>query len=111
MTTVPEERGPFYPEIVGPFVPEHRVTINGYEVPYITVTPLPDGRIDLHVDRRFGLDQPVSVEEFNRWIGIIADAMAVAAGYSAHGENCQPVNPHKVKLMGMSRPPPDLRVV
>jgi len=106
-----EERGPFYPEIVGPFVPKHVVTINGYRVPYVTVTPLSDGRIDLHVDNRFGLYEPVSVEEFNRWIGLMAEAMAVAAGYSCHGEYCTPINPHKVKLSSMGRLPPNLTVV
>src|SRR5882672_372910 len=93
-----EPRGPHYPEIVGPFLPEHRVTINGYSVPYITVTPTADGRIDLLVDRRFGLDAPVPVAEFNRWIGLLADAMAVAAGYSSHGEHCTPLNPHKARM-------------
>lgn len=106
-----EEKGPFYPEIVGPFVPEHFVTINGYKVPYVTVTPTSDGRVDLYVDRRFGLDHPVPVEEFNRWIGLLADAMAVAAGYSCHGENCMPTNPHKVKMGSLGRAAPVLDVI
>jgi hypothetical protein len=106
-----EERGPFYPEIVGPFLPEHFVTINGYKVPYVTVTPTSDGRIAVYVDRRFGLDEPVSVEEFNRWIGILADAMSVAAGYSSHGEHCSPINPHKVKMGALGSVAPVLNVI
>lgn len=106
-----EERGPFYPEIVGPFLPEHRVTIAGYHVPYITVRPQEDGRIDLLLDNRFGLHSPVPVEEFNRWIGILADAMAVAAGYSCHGEHCTPKNPHKTRLGSLGSVAPVLGVI
>jgi hypothetical protein len=105
MLTMTEERGPFYPEIVGPFQPEYRVSINEYRVPYVTVRPTDDGRVDVTIDNRFGIDGPVSVEEFNRWIGLMANAMAVAAGYSAHGENCEPTNPFKVKMMGLSVKP------
>lgn len=106
-----EDKGQFYPEIIGPFIPEHLVSINGYKVPYITVTPTQDGRIDLYVDCRFGLDAPVSIEEFNRWIGIIANAMAVAAGYSSHGENCQPINKYKVKLTSLGKIAPILNII
>lgn len=106
-----EEKGPFYPEIVGPFLPEHRVTIAGYHVPYITVKPLADGRVDLLLDDRFGLPDPVPREEFDRWIHILADAMAIAAGYSCHGENCTPTNPHKTRLGHLGAVAPVLNVI
>ena len=81
MQDEPEERGPFYPEIVGPFKPEHRVTINGYHVPHVDVQPLDDGMLWVTIDNRFGISEPVTREEFNRWIGLLADAMAVAAAF------------------------------
>ncbi len=106
-----EEHGPFYPEIIGPFRPEHHVTIAGFHVPYVTVQPLADGRIDLTVDGRFGLDGPVTREEFDRWIHILANAMAVSAGYSSHGEHCQPTNPHKHKMGHLGSVVPVLNVI
>ena len=106
-----ETKGPFYPEVVGPFLPEHHITIAGYMVPYITATPQEDGRIDLLLDHRFGLHEPVSREEFNRWIGFLADAMAIAAGYSCHGENCTPTNPHKHRLANLGSVAPVLGVI
>lgn len=106
-----DEHGPFYPEIIGPFVPEHFVAINGYKVPYVTVTPTNDGQIDLCIDRRFSLDTSVPIEEFNRWIGVLANAMAVAAGYSSHGENCLPTNPHKIRLGSLGDIIPALNII
>ena len=82
-------KGPFYPKIHGPFEPEHYVSIAGYKVPHVTVKPQPDGKIGVSVDNRFYLE-PVPEEEFSRWIWLLANAMAVAAGYTAHGEHCRP---------------------
>jgi hypothetical protein len=98
-------------EIHGPFVSEYRVTIDGYDVPYINARPLDDGRLYVTVDGRFGMDMPVSREEFDRWVHILANAMAVAAGYSAHGENCSPLNPYKVKVSSLGTIPPEFAVI
>lgn len=106
-----EAPGPYHPEIIGPFVPEHHVTIAGYHVPYVTVQPLADGRIELTVDGRFCLDGPVPREEFDRWIHILAHAMAVAAGYSSHGENCTPTNPHQHRISYLGSVAPVLNVI
>src|SRR5882757_4288829 len=88
-------------EIIGPFVPEHHVTSGGYRVPYITAFVHEDGRVDISVDQRFCMEGPVSREEFDRWIPILANAMAVAAGYSCHGENCTPINPFTTRMSSL----------
>lgn len=98
-------------DIHGPFLEEWRITIDGYRVPYISARPLSDGRVDLCIDGRFMLPEPISQDEFNRWLPILANAMAVAAGYSCHGENCQPLNPFKVQMMKLDAPRPTLKSV
>lgn len=98
-------------EIHGPFQPEHRVTMDGYHVPYIDVTPHADGTVSVGVDRRFGMPGPVPREELDRWLPILANAMAIAAGFSCHGENCTPLNPFKVQMAQLGSLPPNLSVI
>lgn len=98
-------------QLHGPFLPEYRVTSNGYRVPYIHAFELEDGRVEIVVDHRFGLEGPISREEFDRWIPLLANAMAVAAGYSCHGENCTPINPFTTRMSQLGSLPPDLTVV
>lgn len=86
-----QAKGPFCPKIHGPFEPEHYVSLDGYKVPHVTVHPQPDGKVGVTIDNRFTTHEPVSEEEFARWIWLLANAMAVAAGYTAHGEHCRPM--------------------
>jgi hypothetical protein len=90
-------------EIHGPFIPEHHVTLDGFRVPYLTATPTEDGRVDVVIDHRFGMEGPISRDEFDRWMPILANAMAVAAGYSSFGENSGgPVNPFNCRMSRLS---------
>lgn len=98
-------------EIHGPFVPEYRVTLHGYRVPYISATPCEDGRVDVVLDHRFAMPEPIAREEFDRWMPILANAMAIAAGYSCHGENCGPVNPFQTRMSRIGSIPAHLTVV
>lgn len=102
------------PLIVGPFTPEYRVTIDGYRVPHINARLLDDGRVDVTLDGRFGMPEPVDRDEFDRWIYIVANAMAIAAGYSCHGEYCTPLNKFKTRMTGLGSllsQPPGLTVI
>jgi len=76
---------PEYPEspvnYVGPFE-HHDVIVSGRAVPFLRATPLDGGQIDLTLDRRLGLT--LTVAEAERFIPFLADAMAVAMGYTAH---------------------------
>lgn len=78
--------------------------MDGYRVPYLQVikyvAPEHDGLLSLNVDERFSID--FLEEELDKWAWIIANGMAVAAGYSCHGENSQPLNRFKcaVHMLG-----------
>ena len=89
-------------ETIGPFKDTYyKLTFNGYEVPYIKANLVP-GTEDtwlLFLDSRFGIE--VSGDELRRWLWFVANAMAVAAGYTSHGEHCRVRNPFMVKVMGI----------
>lgn len=79
-----------------------KIVTDGYMLPYVTVVkhtkPESDGLIDLLLDDRFAItihDQ----EELQYWIPFLANAMAICAGFSCHGENSKPLNRHNRKCM------------
>lgn len=75
----------------------HQVTIDGYAVPLIEARESSDG-LECHVllDGRFGMVIPADLAQQVIWI--MANAIAIGAGYSCHGENSTEVNPHKVRV-------------
>jgi len=96
-----------------PYGPFERwpVSLDGHDVPHVEVRPTPDGKFYICVDRRFIIHKAVTQEELDNWMPIMANAMAVAAGYSCFGESSAPINPYKVKVGKLDAPPPSLRVV
>lgn len=100
-------------EIHGPFPESYVVTIDGFKVPFLAVIPVDDDRVEVVLDQRFGLDSSVDRDEFNRWAPLLANAMAIAAGYSCHGENCMPTNAFTVRLgcISLTPPKPELTLV
>ena len=84
-------------EILPQRAPGNEVTIDGYLVPRIEVGEDPaTGKWCLWLDQRYGTE-PVDIEELHRWLPMIANALAIGAGYSCHGVNSvwRP-NPHKL---------------
>lgn len=67
----------------GPFE-HHDVVVNGHQVPFLRATPLDGGQVHLNLDRRLGLT--LTAEEAERVVPFLADAIAVASGYTAHPE-------------------------
>lgn len=47
---------------------------------------------NLTLDQRFGITVPES--ELDRWAWFMANAMAIAAGYTSHGIHSRPINRH-----------------
>jgi hypothetical protein len=91
--------------ITTPFTSCH-LSVDGFQVPHITANPLAgpsDGLINLTLDHRFGIT--TDKEEIQKWMPFVAHAMAVASGYSCHGENSQIMNPHSVQLMSLDELP------
>lgn len=86
-------------EILLPRAAGREVTIDGYLVPQIEVGEDPStGKWCLFLDRRYGTE-PVELEELHRWLPIVANALAIGAGYSCHGENSvDRPNPYKVRV-------------
>lgn len=78
------------------------VDVDGYPVPYIEAHVYGEheneGLISLILDNRFGLDS--NAEEIERWVPFLANAMAVAAGRTSHGEHSNIRNPHGESLAG-----------
>ena len=68
-------------EIVGPFS-SHWVVVDGRQVPFLEAAPANGGKICLTLDQRYALD--VSVANAEAFIPWIADAIAVAMGYTCH---------------------------
>lgn len=88
----------------GPFTePSYRLTVYGYKVPHMRAELLAgtEDHWNLVLDGRFMLPE-VSGDEIRRWLPFLANAMAIAAGYSAHGEHARKSNPYKTKLGPLS---------
>ena len=65
----------------GPFS-QHDVVVNGWTVPLVQAQTYDGDQITLVLDNRFGLD--LSLSEAERVVPFLADAIAIALGYSAH---------------------------
>lgn len=71
----------------GPFT-HHDVVVNGWRVPYLHARMTTEDRVTLVIDRRLGAT--FSVEEAERVVPFVADAIAVAMGYGAHPDDSTP---------------------
>jgi len=90
-------------EIIGPFTaPEYcYASVGGYKVPYIKLVKLTgekDGKIEIHLDSNVWV---VDDTEIDLILHMLATCMARAAGYTSHGENSEPFNPFKLKMIGL----------
>lgn len=77
---------------------QREVTLDGYAVPKVEAREVNERRdCNIFLDGRFGITIPAGHAQEVIWL--IANAMAIGAGYSCHGEHSQPTNPFKVKVM------------
>lgn len=88
-------------EYVGPFE-YHAVCVNGWRVPYLTATPIQGGRVDLTLDYRYAL--VLSLADAELVIPFLANAIAIAHGYTAHPsedpqEPLSPIRRHPMNRM------------
>jgi hypothetical protein len=68
-------------EIIGPFQ-VRKVLVDGRRVPFLEAALPAGGKISLLLDGRYGLD--ISVADAEAFIPWIADAIAIALGYTCH---------------------------
>ena len=97
-------------EVLPPRSPGHQVTLDGYLVPDVEVGQAPDGTWNVVLDGRFAIDG-CSFEDLQKWIWLVANAQAIGAGYSCHGENSVTANPFKIRCMQLDSPRPPLKIV
>ncbi len=75
-------------------VPEattHAVRVDGHIVPLVSVAVADDGQWHIILDGRFGM--VAAEDEAKRWLWFLANAMAVAGGYTSFGPFSRPRNP------------------
>ena len=90
-------------DCIGPFVEEYyKLSVDGYKVPYVTARPLDVKRTRWHLDLDGRFQIEIGEENFQDFIWFLANAMAISAGYSCHGENCVPMNLFKTQMIGLS---------
>lgn len=66
---------------IGPFT-SHPVTVNGWTVPHLEAFYQDSGTVSLTLDHRFGMDVPQDLA--GQVIEFLADAIAIALGWSCH---------------------------
>lgn len=88
-------------ESIGPFQ-IHKLRLDGYRIPHLNGR-LIDGVWHFILDERFGCEIPEKYGTSVAWM--IANALAIGAGYSCFGENSQIANPFTVKMHGLSLTP------
>jgi hypothetical protein len=69
----------------GPFQ-HHDVVVDGWRVPFLRAYLGDDNRVTVALDRRMA-SHPLTLEEAERFIPFVADAIAVALGYGAHPDD------------------------
>ncbi len=79
----------------GPFT-QNGVVVSGYSVPFLHAQVHDGGKMTVVLDDRFGIE--LTVDEAERVVPFVADAIAIALGYEAHpsADDTAPVNrsPH-----------------
>lgn len=91
-------------EIIGPFVePEyHYAVVNGCTVPHIKIVKKEgkeDGKVEIHLDGRF--IYIIDDTALDLVLNLLANAMAVSAGYSSHGPESKPINKFAIRMIGI----------
>lgn len=84
------DRATFRVTFPGPFE-HHDVVVDGWRVPFVQAHMTPDDRVALVIDRR--LSTELSIDEAERVVPFVADAIAVALGYGAHPNADTPRKP------------------
>lgn len=91
---------PYGVEFFGPVLRDsHDVLVDGRRVPYLTLHQ--EGDVWwLTLDNRFGISGTDA--EVRKWARFLADAMAIAAGYSSFGTDQRRLNPFNRRVTTLS---------
>lgn len=94
---------PYGVELHGPDMCNHyRITVDGVIVPNMFAYRRADTDTEwtVQLDGRFEYDMDDST--LRQSMSLVANAMAIAAGYDHFGANSQPRNPYRTVLIGLS---------
>jgi hypothetical protein len=80
-----------------PQYPSSRVSLDGYLVPNLRATKVGDFEYNLIVGNRYAA--LIHVDDLEDYVFLLANAMAIAAGYTSHGKHSRRANPYKVQTM------------
>jgi hypothetical protein len=84
---------PYGTEFIGPLRGGYyHIVSNGYHVPYLVAYKRQDTDTDWTVILDGRMEWDVDDNELRRFVGLIANAMAIAAGYTHFGEGSSPYN-------------------
>ena len=64
---------------------------------YIVARSDTEDKLTVTLDGRFSIDVPI--DQIQTWGWLVANAMAVAAGYSCHGPNSRLANPYGIHVV------------
>jgi hypothetical protein len=95
-------------EYVGPFE-DWQVVVDGWRVSHLSAVPLTNGRVRLILDQRLAVVLDVATAE--DVVPFVADAIAIASGYSCHPrqdwEGPKPLKPFRRSHGLLTLPGPD----
>lgn len=84
-----------------PPITSRQVVLDGYAVPRVTAREINSGvDCEIVLDDRFTITLPA--EFGHQVIWLVANALAIGAGYSCHGANSVVGNPYKVRVTALS---------
>lgn len=76
----------------------YRFALHGFKVPRVEgrIVPGSETLWKIVLDGRFSIE--ARQEELASWLWLVANAMAIGAGFSCFGENSQPANPYGTRI-------------
>lgn len=77
--------------------PYYLFDVDGYKVPYLYAYKHQENEFFIVLDDRLHYG-PFTAEEVAAMLPVVANAMAIAAGFSCHGHNCKKQNPFTVRV-------------
>jgi hypothetical protein len=89
-------------EFIGPFVEKWKVAVEGFEIKKLSAIVMQNGNILLSLDNRFMVEG--TPEEMEKWLWIVANALAIGEGYPWYGAQNKDV-PFAPKIIGLSEAP------
>lgn len=80
----------------GPFIEYYHLIVDGYVVPHVKAHKVNENEYNLSVGHFVAL---IHKDDLEQVAHLLANGMAIAAGYTCHGKNSRRANPYNVQMM------------